>query len=64
VDSFVESLTGEEKWINRAYLVFVALDASGNPSPVVPFVPQTEAEKAEWALAEKRRALRLGTTKD
>jgi acyl-CoA hydrolase len=60
VDSFAESLAGGERFINQAYLVFVALDERGRPCPVRSFTPQTEAEKAEWALAEKRRELRIG----
>jgi acyl-CoA hydrolase len=64
VDSFVESLTGEERLINRAYLVFVALDKDGKPCPVTPFVPQTGDEKTEWALAEKRRERRKAARGD
>jgi acyl-CoA hydrolase len=59
VDSFVESLAGKERMINRAYLVFVALDEEGRPVPFPPFVPETEKEKKEWAEAEQRRAQRL-----
>jgi acyl-CoA hydrolase len=59
VDSFVESLAGKERMINRAYLVFVALDEEGRPAPFPPLVPQTEKEKKEWAEAEQRRAQRL-----
>jgi acyl-CoA hydrolase len=60
VDSFVESLDGRERLINRAYLVFVALGADGKPAAVIPFVPETGAEKDEWAQAERRRQIRLG----
>ncbi|MDR0910368.1 MAG: acyl-CoA thioesterase [Spirochaetaceae bacterium] len=59
VDSFVEPLTSEERLINRAFLVFVALDEEGKPSPVPAFVPRTEEEKTEWAEAEERRQIRL-----
>ena len=59
VDSFVESIAGKERLINRAYLVFVALDENGNPSPFPSFEPSTDDEKAEWDQAEKRRAARL-----
>ena len=59
VDSFVESLAGDERPINRAYIVFVALDEKGQPTPVPPFVPSTEEEKQEWEEAEKRQAGRL-----
>jgi acyl-CoA hydrolase len=58
VDSFAESLSGSERQINRAYLVFVAL-ADGKPSPIPPFTPQTAVEKAEWGQAVERRERRL-----
>jgi acyl-CoA hydrolase len=60
VDSFVENLNGEERPINQAFLVFVALDSKGNPSSVLPFVPSTREEKEAWAAAEERRKIRLG----
>jgi acyl-CoA hydrolase len=59
VDSVVESLGGAERLINRAYLVFVALDEKGAPAPFPPFEPSSEEEKLEWAQAEKRREARL-----
>ena len=62
VDSFVEPLSGAERLINRAYLVFVALDDEGKPVSFPAFVPSTEEEKLEWAQAEKRRAERLAAT--
>jgi acyl-CoA hydrolase len=61
VDSFVESLTGGERMINRAYLVFVALDDTGRPASFPPFVPQKAEEKEEWFRAEERRKQRLLT---
>ena len=62
VDSMVEHLDGSREMINQAYLVFVALDENDQPSPVPPFVPETEEEKREAEEAEKRRAIRLGRT--
>jgi len=59
VDSYVESLAGTERLINRAYLVFVALDGEGKPATFPSFKPSTEEEKQEWAQAEKRQAQRL-----
>jgi acyl-CoA hydrolase len=59
VDSVVESLEGAERLINRAYLVFVALDEKGAPTPFPAFEPSSEEEKFEWAQAEKRREFRL-----
>lgn len=60
VDSYVEQLDGSRKPINRAYLLFVALDDDDRPVPVPPFIPKTEAEHREYAAAEKRRAIRQG----
>ena len=60
VDSFVERLDGSREPINRAYLVFVALDENDAPRPVPAFVPQTEEEAREFAAAERRRSIRLG----
>ena len=59
VDSYVEKLDGSRERVNRAYLVFVALDEGDNPKPVPPFTPQTDAEKREFAAAEERRRIRL-----
>ena len=59
VDSYVERLDGSRERVNRAYAVFVALDGEEKPVPVPPFVPETEEEKAEYAAALERRAIRL-----
>ncbi len=59
VDSYVERLDGSRERVNRAYLVFVALDDQDNPRPVPPFTPETDAEKREYAAAEERRRIRL-----
>jgi acyl-CoA hydrolase len=59
VDSFAEPLSGTKRLINRAYLVFVALDDEGKPVPVPPFEPQTAEEKEEWNRALERRKHRL-----
>jgi acyl-CoA hydrolase len=59
VDSFVESLSGNERLINRAYLVFVALDVEGKPAPVPAFTPKNAGEREEWSRAVERRERRL-----
>ena len=59
VDSMVERLDGSRELINRAYVVFVALDDEDNPSAVPPFHPETEEERKEYSDAERRRAIRL-----
>ena len=60
VDSMVERLDGQRELINRAYVVYVALDDQDQPTGVPPFIPETEEEKAEYEAAEKRRKIRLG----
>ena len=59
VDSLVERLDGTRELINRAYLVFVALDENDAPARVPVFVPETEEEKKEYEAAEVRRKIRL-----
>lgn len=59
VDSYVEQLDGTRKPVNRAYLVFVALDEHDNPVEVKPFTPQTDDERREYAAAQERRKIRL-----
>lgn len=58
VDTYVESLAGTRSVVNRAYLVLVALDADGNPTPVPSLRLETESERAEWDAGERRRDLR------
>ncbi len=58
VDSYVEALNGERKLVNTAYLVLVALDESGRPTPVPRLICETPTEKEEWEAGEKRRRLR------
>ena len=58
VDSFVEHLNGERKLINRAYMVFVALDDNDKPIPVPKFTPETLEEQYEFSAALNRQAIR------
>ena len=60
VDSYVEQLDGVRRRVNRAYMVFVAIDESDAPLPVPPFEPQTDAERLEYEAALERRRIRLG----
>ena len=50
----VEKLDGTRETVNRAYLVFVALDENEKPTPVPPFTPETDEEKAEYAMAHDK----------
>lgn len=58
VDTYVESMDGIRKPINRAYLTLVAIDADGKPVEVPGLIVQTESEKAEWEAGMKRREMR------
>lgn len=58
VDTYIESLEGIRKPINRAYLTLVAVDAAGNPVEVPGLILETEAERAEWEAGKKRREMR------
>ena len=60
VDSYVEQLDGVRRRVNRAYMVFVAIDESDAPLPVPPFEPRTDAERLEYEAALERRRIRLG----
>jgi len=51
--------TGERKFINKGYLVFVALDKNGAKIPVIPYSPETDEEKAEFNDGAKRKEKRL-----
>lgn len=58
VDTYVENQEGTRKSINRAYFVMVALDENDKPVPVPRLLLETEAERAEWEGAKKRRDMR------
>ncbi len=54
-----EDLTSGETWhVGSAYLVFVALDASGQPAPVPPLLAESADEVRRQAEARGRRARR------
>lgn len=58
VDTYIESMEGIRKPINRAYLTLVAVDADGKPIEVPGLILETEAQKAEWEAGIKRREMR------
>ena len=60
LDTYVEHLeNGMRHPINRAYFTMVALDENDKPAPVPGLILETEAEKAEWEAARKRREMRM-----
>ena len=64
VDTYVESLDGIRRPINRAYLTLVAVDANGKPQEVPKLILETESEKAEWESGKKRREIRNQRSKE
>lgn len=58
VDTYIESMDGIRKPINRAYLTLVAIDEEGKPVEVPGLIVQSESEKAEWEAGIKRREMR------
>lgn len=51
-------ITGEAILTNIAYVVYVALDASGRPQSVPPLIYETEEEKHRAEQAQERQAFR------
>ena len=58
VRTLVEELSGMKHTINKAYLVMVALDEDEKPTEVPGLVLETDEERMEWELAERRKELR------
>ena len=58
VDTYIESMDGIRKPINRAYLTLVAIDEEGKPVEASGLIVQSESEKAEWEAGIKRREMR------
>jgi len=52
-------ITGERTNTNTAYLVYVALDDEGKPTPVPSIKAETEDEKHKMESAKERQAQRL-----
>src|SRR5215813_12346393 len=48
-------LTGERLHTCSAYLTFVALDEKGKATPILPVIPETEAERRRYRGAAERR---------
>lgn len=52
-------ISGERTHTNTAYLVYVALNEEGQPTPVPPLIPETEAERQRMEDGRERQAYRL-----
>lgn len=59
VDTYVENMDGMRRPINRAYFTMVALDENDKPKKVPRLILETDAERAEWEAAKKRREMRI-----
>jgi uncharacterized protein (TIGR00369 family) len=55
--------SGERTHTNTAYLVYVALDSSGEPTRVPRLIGETEAERHRIDRGERRQADRLARTR-
>ncbi len=52
-------LTGQVTHTNSAYLVYVALDENGRPTPVPPLIVETEGQRRRWEEGARRQEHRL-----
>src|SRR5271157_5580200 len=52
-------ITGKRTHTNTAYLVYVALDDQGKPTPISPVKAETEDEKRKMDSAKERQGRRL-----
>ncbi len=64
VEVFSENyMTSEQKFTNKAYLTFVAIDQQGKPVEVCGLLVETEEERLEYEAAANRRHERLKNKK-
>jgi uncharacterized protein (TIGR00369 family) len=52
-------ITGEKTHTNTAYIVYVALDEQGNPSPVPPLIAENETQLQRMEAGRSRQRYRL-----
>lgn len=63
VHSYVEDMRGKRRLINTAYFIMVALDEKENPTIVPGLILETDEQRREWEMGEKRYNLRKMRTK-
>jgi uncharacterized protein (TIGR00369 family) len=56
-------ITGKRIHTNTAYLVYVAIDENGNPTPVPPLIPETEVQRMRMEDGKARQSHRLSHSK-
>ena len=54
-----DMLTGQVTHVASAFVVYVALDERGHPTPVPPLLPETDADRRRMEEARRRREDRL-----
>lgn len=64
VETYVEHLDSSRTLINTAYVIIIAIDENEKLVEVPRLKLETEEEKAEWALAEKRAEIRKQRRKE
>ena len=64
VETYVENLDSSRTLINTAYVIIIAIDENEKPVEVPRLRLETEEEKAEWTLAEKRAEIRKQRRKE
>lgn len=64
VETYVEHLDSSRTLINTAYVIIIAIDENEKPVEVPRLKLETEDEKAEWTLAEKRAEIRKQRRKE
>ncbi|MDX1436099.1 MAG: acyl-CoA thioesterase [Anaerolineales bacterium] len=58
-----DPVSGQQTHTNTAYLVYVAVDATGKPTPVPALIAETDQEKVRLQEAEARQQARLARRK-
>lgn len=64
VDTYAESLQGQRRLINTAYVVMVAIDGNGKAVEVPDLILETAEQKMEWEGGERRYQLRKQRKKE
>lgn len=64
VDTYAESLKGQRRLINTAYLVEVAIDQEGNALEVPGLIRETAEQEMEWEGGKRRYRLRKQRKKE
>jgi len=60
VETFAENqFKGVRQFINRVYLLFVAIDENGRKRPVPPLILETDEERSDFAAGAERKQRRM-----